>query len=132
MGLNLFGGGDSKTTNTSTTTTAQDQRVQIGGSAELVVSPGAAYATPGGGAVQASPYSSVVQTITNSGLGSDDLKTLLDDVLGQQTAQMASVQSSTKALTDIVAATKAPAQTTLSALLPLLLILGILFFLGGH
>jgi len=145
FGGGFFGGGEKRTTLTTTTDTltqAQDQRVQVGGSAGTVISPGAGVSEAGGGVALASPYSTVTQTITSSGVQSHEVQTLLDSVFaneGQSRATLADVavslssgvQATNTQLSDLLAATKAPEQTALSSLLPVLILLVIVLMFWG-
>ncbi len=128
----FFGGGTKETKQTTTTTSiAQDNRVAIGGSAGSVVSPGAAVA--GGGAVVAAPYSTVHQSITSAGMTPAEVTGLLDNVFSRTSDLAGSISSSmgssVSGLTNALAATRAPEQTALTSLMPLLLVLGVLYFL---
>ncbi len=141
--MGLFGGDSTKKTTTQTLNLANDNRVQVGGSAGTLISPGAAVASPGGGAVNASPYSTVTQTFTNTGFQASDVNALLDDVFAaqQQTNDALSglagslgsgLQAQTQKLGDIVEATQAPTQSALTTLLPFGLLALLLFFGSKH
>ncbi len=129
----FFGGGTKETKQTTTTTNvSQDQRVQVGGSAGSVVSPGAAVG--GGGAVVAAPYSSVTQSITSTGMTPAQVTGLLDNVFGY-TRDLAgqitgSLSGPLAGVTEALSATRAPEQTALTSMMPLLIILGVLYFLS--
>jgi hypothetical protein len=119
----------SKTTSTSeTTSVSADQRVAVEGNISgTVISPGAAVASPNSAAVVTGPKSTITTNI--SGLPAADVKGMLDSVLasGKSTTESISnlgaslvtgLSSQAAALSDIVAATKAPEQTALSSFLP--------------
>jgi hypothetical protein len=137
----FFGGGTKETKQTTTTVNQnQDQRVAIGGSAGTVVAPGAAIVGMGGGSVNAAPLSTVQQTITSSGMSGDQVRALLDDAFSfsaEQSGALADIAGSLTAsmgagssqLGSIVAATKAPEQTALNSLLPVLVVVAIVLLL---
>jgi len=129
--MGLFGGSSKKTyTTVNEVNTSQDQRVVVGGSAGSVVSPGAAVA--GGGAVNAAPYSQVSQEISMTGLGAADVQSLVGSVLTPVTNLATSIEAGSretqKSLADVVAATKAPAQTAWTSAMPFLFLGGLLLF----
>jgi hypothetical protein len=137
--LNLFGGGDKKTTTTNTQ--SSDMRTAVQGSVGSLVSPGAAVAAPGGGAAIASPGATLTQTIRNEGMTGEDVALLLSQYQADRANERATAagvaRSATQAgaayardLAEIVAATKAPDSTTIKQLLPLLLLLLLLWFLS--
>lgn len=138
--LNLFGGGDKKTTTTVTPTQTQDLRTAVGGSVGTLISPGVSYATPGAGAINAAAGATVSQSITSAGMLAEDVATLMqmlsEDRQGERAA-MASLgtnlasglRSQAEQTGDILAATKAPDSTTMTQLLPLLFLLALLWFL---
>jgi hypothetical protein len=140
--FNLFGG-DKKSTTTQTVTMGQDQKVQIGGSAGTVISPGAAVSTPGGGAITASPYATVTQTITSSGTAAADVQKMLDSVFANESEDRAAMSelagslssglaAQGQRLAEIVSAAKAPEQTALASILPWLLLGLFLWLVGSH
>lgn len=113
---------------------AYDQRTQFSGSGTQVA-PGAAVASPSGGAVTASGGSSVSQSIhtTNEGFVANDVAQLLGMIeedrasertafasLGQSLA--AGMRTQAEQTSDILAATKAPDSTTLTQIMPLLML----------
>jgi hypothetical protein len=130
---------DSKKTQTTITQTpiAQDQRTQVEGDVGTFIGPGATVATPGGGAVSAAPYAQVRQQITTTGMSPGEVQGLLDSIfeesakdrsmVGELAGSLSSgIREQSLSLSDIVAATKAPEQSMLTALIPVGLLL--LFF----
>ncbi len=131
-GGGFFGGGSKETKQTTTTTNiAQDQRVQVGGSAGEVISPGASVG--GTGSIAAGPNSTVQQSIMSTGMAPAQVTALLDQVFTHESGLAASLASSmagtTSGLTSALAATRAPEQSALTSLMPLLLVLGVMYFL---
>lgn len=127
--MGLFGGGNKRTTTTvQEVNTTQDQRVQVGGSVGSLVSPGA---TVGGtGAISASPYSTVSQTISNSGASPAQVQTMLDSVFAAGSADRAAIgdlasslgsglKDQAAQLAGALEATRAPNQSALTLLIPL-------------
>lgn len=138
--LGIFGG-DKKTTNTTANTQSSDMRTAVTGSVGSLIAPGAAVATPGGGAVNASPGSSVSQSITNEGMTGDDVTTIMSMLQTDRQAERAAVtnlgnnlatgvRQQAEQTADILAATKAPDSNTLTQLLPVLLLVVLLYFLS--
>lgn len=114
---------------------AYDQRTQFAGGGTQIA-PGAAVVSPGAGAVQAAAGAYVTQTITHEteGMVADDVAQLLGMIeedraserstfanLGQSLA--AGINAQAQQTSQILAATKAPDSTTLTQLMPLLLLL---------
>lgn len=142
MGVGIFGSSSEKKTTVTTQTTpiTQDQRVAVGGSAGTLISPGA---TVGGqGTVSAAPYASVTQTISNEGLKPAEVQAMLDTMFTQTSADRAAMsdlagslssglQETARGLSDVVAATKAPEQTALTSVLPVLALGLLLVMLWG-
>ncbi len=135
----FFGSGDKKTYTTSNTQSS-DMRTVAEGSIGTLISPGASVATPGGGAVNAAPGATVNQAITNSGFTADDVTTLVQQLETDRAAERGAITSlgsnlaaglrdQSQMMADIVAATKAPDDTMMRQLLPVLLLLGLLYFL---
>jgi len=129
--VSLFGSDVKKSTSVTEITTAQDQRVQIGGSAGSIVSPGAAVA--GGGAITAGAGSKITANISTSGLKGAEVQQMLDTAFRESAATRESLTGLASSLSSglaaqgenlagIVAATKAPEQTALVSLLPLALL----------
>jgi hypothetical protein len=121
---------------------AYDQRTQFGSGSGLQVAPGGAVVSPGAGAVNAAAGSSVHQTITtrNEGFVADDVAQILGMIeedragerqtfsaLGQSLAAGVLAQADTTAAT--LAATKAPDSTTLTKLVPLMVVLVLAYVL---
>lgn len=139
--LGLFGGDtENKSTSTSNTETA-DQRVAVEGSVGSLVSPGAAVATPGGGAVNAAAGSTVTQSVNYSGLTGEDVQTLMTNLDADHVQERATItkivgdataalRGESEQVADILAATKTPDSNALTQLMPLLLLLGLLWFLS--
>ncbi len=135
----FFGGGTKETRQTTTNyTSTADQRTVVDGSIGSMVSPGAAVA--GGGAVNAAPGASVTQTITSSGFTAEDVTTLVQQLDRDRALERASVaalgsslasglRDQAAAMADVVAATKTPEASMMQKLLPVLLLLGLLYFL---
>lgn len=146
FGGGFFGGGtSSKKTYTTqqTVNEAREQNLQIGGSAGTVVAPSAQVTEAGGGAVQASNWSNVYQTITSSGAKPAEVQKMLDSVFADATANRESLSGLAeslsvglsdqgKALTDALAATRAPEQSALASLVPVLIVGLIVFMVWGH
>jgi len=135
----LFGSGG-KEIKTTTMTESADMRTAVGGSVGSLVSPGAAVASPGGGAVIASPGSSVSQSISVEGMQSADVSALVGLIQTGASEQAAGVtrlgqglvtgmQAQAQQVADILAATKAPETTMLTKLVPLLIALGVIWML---
>ena len=112
---------------TKTDALSQDQRVAVEGGVGNLVAPGAA--SGGMGAIVAAPESEVRQTITNRGFEAGDINSILAtvfqdsadsrDVVEAVTAQAIGAASSGQSgMTEVVAATKAPNQTALTAMIP--------------
>ena len=142
----LGGSGNGKTTTTTATTqTAEEvkeQLVGVEGDVGVLVSPEAQVVSPGGGAIQAEPWSTVTSTVSSSGVSGEQVQSMMDSLLADSQAQRQSftgfgeslasgLQEQSKQLGDIVAATKAPEQTALSSVLPLVLVGVVLYFILG-
>jgi hypothetical protein len=126
--------------NTVTTSVSQDMRTAVGGNVDNLVSPGAAVGGAGGGAIVAGQGANVTQN--TSGLSGADVKGMFDQFLADRNSERASVgslgaslasglQAQGQQLAETLAATKAPESTTLTALLPLVIIIAIVFALKG-
>ncbi len=134
------GGADRSQRTTQTSTQSSDMRTAVEGNVSQLISPGAAVATPGGGAVNAAAGSMVSQSIVNEGMTAEDVNTLFDMVQQDRYSERAAtsslgvnmaagIQAQSAQIADILAATKAPDSTTLTTLLPLLVLLALLYFL---
>ncbi len=135
MGISLggfFGGGSKQSKQTTTTSTSTaDMRTAIGGNAENLISPGAAVA--GGGAIVAGQGARVTQSLKSTGLSGSDVQGIIGQIQADRNAERESIgslgaslagglQAQAAQLGDIVAATKAPEASTLTTLLPVLII----------
>ena len=112
---------------TKTDALSQDQRVAVEGGVGNLVAPGAA--SGGMGAIVAAPESEVRQTITNRGFEAGDINSILAtvfqdsadsrDLIGAvATSAIAGSSKGRAEATEILAATKAPNQTALTAMIP--------------
>lgn len=131
-----FFGSDKKTSTVTTEIVeTKDQRVQVGGSTGTLISPGATVG--GAGAVSAAPYSTVQQSITSTGASPAEVQGLLDSVFEEGSRDRAMIgglaeslgsglREQSQQLGEIVAAAKAPEQTALATLMPLVLGLAVL------
>jgi len=133
MGWGPFSSDSQSSNQTTTNTPTENLQTAVQGDIESMISPGAAVVASGGGSIHASPQSTVNQTIDYSGMTGAEvagvLQGLTDQFTSQQRASMslgsslaASVAAQAGQLGDIVAATKTPDATTLTQLLPLLII----------
>lgn len=126
----------------SSVSAAYDQRTQFASGSGLQVAPGGAVVSPGAGSVNAAARSTVRQTIntTNEGFVAEDVAQLLGMIeedraderaaftaMGQSLAAGVLAQSEQAGTT--LAATKAPDATTLTQVMPLLLLLVVGYFL---
>lgn len=138
--MSLFGSDVKKSTTVTEITQTQDQRVQVGGSAGSIVSPGAAVA--GGGAITAGAGSKITANITTSGIKAGDVQTMLDSAFKESAANRealtglaqslsSGLSEQGKSLVETLAATRAPEQSALTSLLPLAFI-GLLFLWWSH
>lgn len=119
---------------------AYDQRTQFASGSGVQVAPGATVASPSGAAITASAYSHVTQKITNEGFVAEDVAQLLgmieEDRAGERTALTdlgqslaAGVLAQSEQTAATLAATKAPDATTLTQVIPLLMLLVVGYFL---
>ena len=121
---------------------AYDQRTQFGSGSGLQVAPGGAVVSPGAGSVNAAAGAFVQQSVSteNHGFVAEDVAQILGMIeedrageraalsgLGQSLAAGVLAQADTAAAT--LAATKAPYATTLTQIMPLLLLLVVGYFL---
>jgi len=144
FGGGFLGGGESRTqTTANTTSTTSDLRTAVEGNIGSLVGAGAAVGTPGGGAIVAAPGSTVTQSNVSTGLMGEDVGAIVAGLNQDRASERASVsqlgsslaagmKSQAAQLGDIVAATKAPELTSLTKLLPLALLLGVLWLLKGE
>ena len=124
------------------TTTQADERVDISAlqTAGKVVLPDSLLTESGSIGVRAGDFSQVFQNVTNEGFQADDVAQLLGmmnedqassrDALTQLGTTLAGgLQSAQAQTSQILAATKAPDSTTLTQIMPLLMILAVGYLL---
>lgn len=122
--------------------TQSDERVDISALqvAEQVVLPGGVITEPGSVGATASGFGKVEQNVVNEGFQAADVAQLLGmvsedqassrDALTQLGTTLATgLQSAQAQTSQILAATKAPDSTTLTQIMPLLLVLAVGYFL---
>ncbi|RPJ29942.1 MAG: hypothetical protein EHM35_13030 [Planctomycetaceae bacterium] len=137
----FFGGGTKETEQTTVSTTeAREQNVQVGGSAGTLVAPEAQVTAAGGASAKTAPFSNIVQvTSTNTtGVQAADVQVMLDSVFRDSQASRESmaglgeslssgIQEQSSALVEALAATRAPEQTALGSLVPVVIVALVVF-----
>lgn len=123
-------------------TKQSDERVDLSAlqTAEQLVLPGSQVTEAASVGARAGDFSNVWQTVENQGFQAEDVAQLLGminedqaasrDAITQLGTTLASgLQSSASETAQILAATKSPEVTSLSKLMPLLIVLAVLYFL---
>lgn len=123
--------------------TQADERVDISAlqTAGTVLLPDSYLSEAGSIGVRAGDFSTVKQDVTNEGFQAEDVAQLLGMITEDQAASRDSLvqlgttlasglRSSASETSQILADTKSPDSTTLTKLLPLLIVVAVLYFLG--